>query len=464
MSLIASILSKFDDSGIKKAQHGFNGLKKTLGAIGIGMGLKQVADVLMDAAKAASADAKSTKLMNIQLTKNAGATKESLKQNDKFIESLSLQTGILDDDLRPSLSKFANTTGSVKQAQKLLKITLDATAGSGKSQTKIANAVAKAYAGNTKALQGMFPELKKSKDVLGDFAKEFDGLAKANADPFMRFNNSMDILKEKLGNAVLPLISDFVDEISKPGGMIEVVGKFLDDLSNPKTEAGKMFLDIKDAVAQTFQGVKDFFALFGNGDAMKGFGNIASSLVKALPALLALKGILMLASATTTIANLAKAIGLIALKNKGGGDTPLVISSIATTVAAVLGISVGALLAMIASIVAILGMSGDTQQQTDKQKASRKQYVKELEQTTKDIAARGKVIQNSTGLQLLQNAPSVDGNALFANPGVKPKITNNNVTINVTSADPKAVVDALGKYVKNNGTLPTNLFPVAKKP
>jgi hypothetical protein len=171
MSLIANILSKFDDSGIKKAQHGFGGLKKTLAGIGIGLALKQVGDVLFDAAKAASADAKSTKLLNMQLTKNAGATKASLKQNDKFIESLSLQTGILDDDLRPSMAKFGNVTKNVRQAQKLLKLSLDVTAGSGKSQTKVANALAKAYAGNTKSLIGMFPELKNSKNALADLTK-----------------------------------------------------------------------------------------------------------------------------------------------------------------------------------------------------------------------------------------------------------------------------------------------------
>ena len=34
------------------------------------------------------------------------------------------------------------------------------------------------------------------------------------------------------------------------------------------------------------------------------------------------------------------------------------------------------------------------------------------------------------------------------------KITNNNVTIHVHSADPKAVVDAVSQYVKKNGKVP----------
>jgi hypothetical protein len=36
--------------------------------------------------------------------------------------------------------------------------------------------------------------------------------------------------------------------------------------------------------------VKEFFAFFGDGDAVKGFGNVMSSLLSALPALLASEG------------------------------------------------------------------------------------------------------------------------------------------------------------------------------
>jgi hypothetical protein len=40
--------------------------------------------------------------------------------------------------------------------------------------------------------------------------------------------------------------------------------------------------------------------------------------------------------------------------------------------------------------------------------------------------------------------------------------TTNNVTINVTKADPKATVDALSKYLKQNGSLPFNLATVGR--
>ena len=91
MALIASILSKFDDSGIRKAKSSFGGLKAALGAVGIGFGLKAITDGLLDAAKAASADQKSMQLLNNQLRRNANATDAQIKANDKFIDTLSNQ-------------------------------------------------------------------------------------------------------------------------------------------------------------------------------------------------------------------------------------------------------------------------------------------------------------------------------------------------------------------------------------
>lgn len=420
MAVIVKLLSKFDDSGIRKAKSGFSGLKGAIGAIGLGVGIKEVADLLLDSAKAASADAKSTKILNTQLTRNAGATKAQIKQSDKFIEKLSLQTGILDDDLRPAYAKFGNVTHNVKEAQKLLTITLDAAAGSGKSQTKIANAVAKAYDGNTTSLVAMFPELKKSKDVLGDFAKEYAGMAEINADPFMKFNNSMDILKEKLGAVVLPLLSDFVDYISKPGGPIDQMSAFLDSFQDPNSDASKMFTDIKNAVKDAFGYVKDFFALFGNGSAVEGFKNIAKALVMALPALIALKAIMFLSQTGKSLVNLVAAIA--ALRGPSAVPVPPILPLAAVPI--------------VGTVATVLTMSGDTKVQTPEEQAKTAAYLK--------------TINPKTGYPY--KMPAL-GSGVFAN-GKGFSGQTNNVTINVQSADPKAVVDAVGKYVKTNGALP----------
>ena len=56
------------------------------------------------------------------------------------------------------------------------------------------------------------------------------------------------------------------------------------------------------------------------------------------------------------------------------------------------------------------------------------------------------------------------GSGIFADGKGLQGNTNNNITINVQSADPKAVVDAVSKYAKNNGGLPSSFFPGGKKP
>ena len=171
----------------------------------------------MEVAKAASADAKSTQLLNTQLVKNAGATKLALTQNDKFIEALSLETGIMDDDLRPSMGKLVRATKDVDKAQQLLTLSLDAATVAGKPVETVSQAMARAFTGNRTALVKLFPTLKESKDLFGDLEKIVGGAAIAQADPFMKLNNSMDILKEKLGVVVLPILVDFIDEILAGG-------------------------------------------------------------------------------------------------------------------------------------------------------------------------------------------------------------------------------------------------------
>lgn len=212
MSVIINLLSKFDDSGIKKAQKGFGGLKKAVAGISAALAVHE----LVDAAKAASADAKSQQLLTAQLKRSAHATDAQVASNEAFIQTLSEQTGIFDDDLRPAMSRFSRVTKDVGEAQKLLQITLDASAGSGLSQEKVAKAVAKAYAGNTSALKNMFPELKNSKDVLGDLAAEMKGFAAKKADPFAKFNVSMDNFKETVGSFVLPMLTEMMRLLSLP--------------------------------------------------------------------------------------------------------------------------------------------------------------------------------------------------------------------------------------------------------
>jgi hypothetical protein len=419
MSVIVKLLSKFDDSGIKKAKGSFGGLKKAIGAIGIGIGISQITDLLLDSAKAASADKKSTQLLNTQLIRNAGATKAQIKQSDKFIEKLSLQTGIMDDDLRPSMGKLVRVTKDVDKAQSLLSLSMDAAAVSGKPLDTVATAMAKAFAGNTTSLIKMFPELKKSKDLFGDLADTVGGAAIQQADPFSKFNNSMDILKEKLGNVILPMVESFVTEITKPGGLVDQVGKFLEDLSNPKTDVGSTFVSLTDTVTSLYDAVVNVVKLVGDLFSMKSpkDGFLAD-----------LQGALDLINAITDAANFAidaldKLQGKKKPKGKDGKPT---------------GYSPN-----IPYEFFIKGVN-PALQVGDLYNSFMNQYFPQM--------ANGGIVKPRAGGTLVNVGEAGRSEAIIPLSGRNG--LGSTVNIYVQSADPRAVVDAVSKYVKGNGSLP----------
>jgi hypothetical protein len=224
------------------------------------------------------------------------------------------------------------------------------------------------------------------------------------------------------------MIATFVTELTKPGGIVEQVGKFLEDLKDPKTEAGQMFKNIKDAVNNAFTSVKNFFALFGNGDAMTGFGKVASALVRMLPALIALKGILWLAQTGAALKNLAIAIGLMKGNPFSGNGNPFGFLGAAAKDA-------GKTIPKLADIGKV-GFEG-------------------LKIGLKDLfpllgAGTGTRLGTLTPEQLKNNPGDIFGQGKTGK-----YVTNNNVTINVHAADPKATVDAVSQFVKTNGALPS---------
>jgi hypothetical protein len=269
-------------------------------------------------------------------------------------------------------------------------------------------------------LQKLVPGIKKGTDAMKFLREQFAGARETLANPFDQLQIAVDETKEKIGMILLPYVQKFATYIIEK--VVPNVEKFLDDVSNPKTEAGKTFIQIKDAISQTVTGVKDFLELFGDGDAVKGFGNIAAALVKSLPALLALKGIM---------ANLAKAIGLMtgakALPGGGGQGVPPVIAGGKPTPAG----NVSGLKNL--SMLKLAPLAG---------------------------IGFGSLITPEEASQY--GLPSVnDLAAMTKSKSNQPNVTNN-VTINVPNADPKATADTLARYLKQNGFI--SLGQALRKP
>jgi hypothetical protein len=308
---------------------------------------------MKESVKAAAMDAKSQKLLALQLHNTVHATKAQTKATEDYLGKLSMQVGIVDDNLRPALANAVRGTGSLAKGQKLLSLALDASAATGKPLNTVMNALIKAQNGQLTGLYKLAPELKKNKGNLDDFAKSVKGAAMANADPFSRLNVAMDNLKEQFGRLLLPAVIQFTNYVTEK--VVPAVSAFLDQVANPKTDVGKTFLQIKDAVKKSFDDVKNFFALFGQGDAIKGFGNIAKSLIQMLPALALFKSIMILAKAGKGIANIVAAVA--ALRGGSGGSTPTVVGG--KTGKGPMALPFGA---VAAEAGLVLSLGGDTQQ------------------------------------------------------------------------------------------------------
>jgi len=264
MSIKAIIASQFDASGIKRAEKAFGGLSKTIkssvGAIGVGFGVAALTKQLMDASKAAVEDTKSQALLANQLRNTTGATDAAIAGTEQFISALQLQTSIADDTLRPALSRLVLATGSVDQAQKLLALSTDIAAGTGKDLSTVSAAVGKAAAGQTTALFRLIPSLKGSSDWAAEAATQFDGMAvaAANQDPYQRLNVIFGEIQEQIGMALLPELNNLADYFASPAGQKELQG-----YASLVKQLAEVFIFVGTTVAEFLAGFKVVGAAFG---------------------------------------------------------------------------------------------------------------------------------------------------------------------------------------------------------
>jgi len=244
-------------TGLKKSEKSLKGFQdvtkkvsggvgKLLSGFGLALGASALISGLTNATKAAAEDLKQQKLLAGQLKRTTGATKAQIKGAESFIDTLSMQTGILDDDLRPALANAVRGSGSLEKGQKLLQIALDGSVASGRPLDTVLNALIKANNGNTQSLYKLAPELKKTKGGIDDYAKSVKGAAEAGADPFAKFNVAIENLSESFGAVLLPYVEQFVTFLTETA--IPAVEDFISDVSNPNTDVGKTFIAMKEAV------------------------------------------------------------------------------------------------------------------------------------------------------------------------------------------------------------------------
>jgi len=248
----------------------------------------------VDGVKAAIEDeAAQVKLANA-LRNATGATEAQIKATEDQILKMSLATGVSDEKLRPALQRIALSTGDLSKAQDLLSVALDVSTSTGKPLEAVANAIGKAFDGNTAALGKLgiglsSAELKTMSftDVQSKLTDLFGGAAAANAETYAgrleRLKVTFDEAKETIGYKLLPIIQQLVEFIVNK--VVPALGSFAD-----------FFKPITDAIEknkETFMTFIDFIQKYVVpvlvtvlGGAFKVVGEIAGGIINVIGAVI----------------------------------------------------------------------------------------------------------------------------------------------------------------------------------
>jgi len=187
--------------GLDQGKSAIAGLERSVtGLVGAYLGIegaRKFIDFLGDAASAAIQEEKELTRLNTTL-KNLGFAQASTAVN-KFVDDLQFATGVADSQLRPAFDRIVRSTQDVTEAQKVLSIALDVSKGTGKDLQTIADALAKAYDGNTTALGRLGLGIDKTTlaagsldSIMGKVSQLFSGQAAAATQTL---GGQIDILK-----------------------------------------------------------------------------------------------------------------------------------------------------------------------------------------------------------------------------------------------------------------------------
>ena len=243
----------------------------------------------VEGVKAAIEDEKAQTQLALALENATGATNAQIAATEQSILQMSLATGVADDQLRPALGRLVRSTGDITKAQDLLTTALDISTATGKPLETVANALGKAYDGNTASLGKLGIGLSAAElrtmnftQVQSKLSDLFGGAAARNADTYAgriaRMQVAFDEAKETIGFALLPILEkmiNFINQNALPiinafsgafslngnglGGVITTLGNIIVNTFTPIINGLlKAFGFIKNAIGDNLDTFKEF--------------------------------------------------------------------------------------------------------------------------------------------------------------------------------------------------------------
>jgi phage-related protein len=239
----------------------------------------------IDGVKSAIEDAAAQTKLALTLKNVTGATEAQITATEDYITKTSLAVGITDDELRPSLERFARATGDLTKAQKLQAVAIDVAAGSGKSLEAVTNAMAKAAEGNSASLVKLGVGLTATQlktmsldEITAKLGDTFENQAAAKADTFQgkltRLQIAFDEGKETVGAFILTAITPLVELIVNR--VVPAIEAFTSNIGDKLSPVIKIFEPILKGLRNAFNSVRD--SLAENNDELQPFFNLMKAI------------------------------------------------------------------------------------------------------------------------------------------------------------------------------------------
>jgi uncharacterized membrane protein YjjP (DUF1212 family) len=226
MAVVIPIVSEFDGKGISKAIKQFkqletNGEKAQFAikkaAIPAAAALTGLAVALGDATNAAMEDQQEQAALALTLQNVTGAGAKQTAQVEEQISAMSRASGIADTQYRASLEALVRGTKDVDMAMRDMNLVMDISTALQMDSATVADALAKAYQGNFKALRTLSPEMATMikdgaslDEVMNVLGGTFGGATAKNAETaagkMAILKNSIGETKESIGAALLPVV------------------------------------------------------------------------------------------------------------------------------------------------------------------------------------------------------------------------------------------------------------------
>ena len=457
MAVYIPIISEFNSKGIDRAKKEFDSLSgvgaKTgflikKAALPAAAAVAGLGAALFDAAKGALEDDAQQKLLANTLKKTTGATDAQIKANEDWITTQGKLLGVTDSDLRPALARFSKATGSVTKAQELATQAMDIASSTGKPLSTVVSSLEKAYGGNLTALAKLAPEYRAMikdgasfEEVMAKIGQTTGGAASVAANTaegqFKRLGVALAETKETIGAALMPAI--------------EAVLPFLQQMGQWAADHTGIFL----AVVGVVGGLA--LAIVGVNAAM----TIWAATTKAFAAIQVAFNAIMAANPIVliTIAIAALIAGLVVLYKNFEPFRKIVDGIFGAIKWWINNVTIPAFQALLGVAKTIFnGIATIWNNTFGKLSFHVPSWVPGIGGKGFDIPdipllADGGIVSSATLAVIGEKGPeAVIPLSKMGNMG-----GSTNVTINVNGGDPQAVVDALVKYSRQNGSLPSQV-------